>query len=250
MRHAVAPMLLASLLLAAPTAGSAEQSYRADYTVTLLGLPVAKASFDSTFTARDFRIEGSLSSAGIARVFDKTTGTTRVEGRIGKDGAQPRTFSSAYKSGKKSSRTTIRYSGGRVASVSNTPEPRKGKRWVEVRESHLRAALDPLSSTLIRTDDPRKVCNRTIQVFDGEMRLDLKLTQRATTDARITCDARFLPVSGYRQGRKQIEFLKNQSRISITFAELGGTGFYTPVDASVGTQIGTLRIAATHIEAR
>ena len=250
MRHALAPLLMAPLLLTAPAANSAEQSYRANYTVTLLGLPVAKARFDSTFTARDFRIEGSLSSAGIARIFDKTTGTTKVEGRIGKEGAQPRTFSSAYKSGKKSSRTTIRYAGGRVSSVSNTPEPRKGKTWVEVRESHLRAALDPLSSTLIRTEDPGKVCNRTIQVFDGEMRIDLKLSPRKSEGERITCDARFVPVSGYRQGRKQIEFLKNQSRISITFAELGETGFYTPVDASVGTQIGTLRIAATHIAAR
>lgn len=249
MKNALAPLLVAPLLLAAQAAESAERSYRADYTVTLLGLPVGKARFDSTFSASNFRIEGSLSSAGIARIFDRTTGTTKVEGRIARAGAQPHTFSSAYQSGAKSSRTTIRYSGGKVSSVSNTPEPRKGKTWVEVRENHLRAALDPLSSTLIRTNDPDRVCNRTIQVFDGEMRLDLKLSPRKVEDGRVTCDARFVPVSGYRQGRKQIEFLKNQSRISITFAALGGTGFYTPVDASVGTQIGTLRIAATRIEA-
>ena len=41
-----------------------------------------------------------------------------------------------------------------------------------------------------------------------------------------------------------------ESRIAITFAPLAGTGLYTPVDASVGTQVGTLRIVATSIEAR
>ena len=251
MRHRLAILLLAPLTLGSAAPAPAEQSFRADYSVTLLGLPVARARFDSTFTQRDFRVEGSLSSAGIARIFDKTSGTTKVEGRIGRDGVQPRSFSSAYKSGKKQSRTSIRYSGDTVASVSNTPEPRRGANWVEVRQSHLKAVLDPISSTLIRTSDPARVCNRTVQVFDGEMRADLKLTPRGEPQGeRVVCDARFVPVAGYRQGRKQIEFLRNESRITITFAKLGDTGFYTPVDASVGTQIGTLRITASSIVTR
>lgn len=244
--------LLPLLALLSPAAAAAQpQSFRADYSVTLLGLPVASARFTSTFTDRDFRVEGSLSSSGLARLIDDTSGTTKVEGRIGRDGVEPQTFSSAYKSGKKHSRTSISYSGDTVSSVSNTPEPRRGKNWVEVRPDHLKAALDPISSTLIRTSDPERVCNRTVQVFDGELRADLKLIPHSTAqDGRVVCDARFVPVAGYRKGRRQIEYLENQSRITITFAQLGDTGFYTPVDASVGTQIGTLRITATRIEPR
>ena len=253
MKPRLAALTLVPVLLGtALPALAAERSFRADYSVTLLGLPVAKARFDSTFSDEDFRIKGSLASAGLVRLFDKTTGTTSVEGTIGRDGAAaPRSFSSNYKSGKKHSRTTIRFSGDRVASVSNKPEPKKGKSWVPVDESHLKSALDPLSATLVPTEDPAKVCNRTVRVFDGEMRADLKLSPRsADEDGRVVCDARFVPVSGYRKGRKQIEFLKNDSRITVTFAKLADTGFYTPVDASVGTQIGTLRIALSRIVAR
>ncbi|WP_244648651.1 hypothetical protein [Mesorhizobium sediminum] len=72
----------------------------------------------------------------------------------------------------------------------------------------------------------------------------------ADSNGRVTCDARFVAVSGYRKGRKQIDFLQTRSRIAITFAPLGKTGFFTPVDASVGTQIGPVRITAQRIEAR
>ena len=251
MRHRFAPWLLVPLLFGAAAPAGAEQSFRADYSVTLYGLPIAKARFDSTFTDKDFRVEGSLSSAGLARLFDKTSGTTEVEGRIGRDGVSPRSFSSAYTSGKKQSRTRIRYAGNTVSSVSNTPEPRRGKNWVEVQGSHLKAALDPISSTLIRASDPASVCDRTVQVFDGEMRADLKLTPGSPPQGdRVICNARFVPVSGYRKGRRQIEFLKNESRITITFGRLGDTGFFTPVDASIVTQIGTLRITATNIAPR
>src|SRR5690606_7850754 len=143
-------LVLATLAGIAPAAASQQQSFSADYSVTLLGLPIAKARFDSTFTTDSFTIDGSLTSSGIARIFDKTTGTTRVEGSIGRDGAFPRTFRSHYDSGRKKSRTTIRFARGTVSSVENTPEPRRGETWVPVAEDHLRAALDPLTSTLIR----------------------------------------------------------------------------------------------------
>jgi hypothetical protein len=247
MRRLLAPFLF----LAASALPAHAESFRADYSVTLLGLPVAKARFDSTFTDDRFVIEGSLQSSGLARIFDRTRGTTRVEGAIHRGEVRPRAFRSNYESGRKKSRTTIRFARGGVSSYENTPEPRRGNTWVPVSESHLRAALDPLSSTLIRTDDPAKVCNRTVSIFDGEMRADLRLTPRAAPkDGRVTCDARFVPVSGYRKGRKQIDFLQNESRITISFARLGGTGFYTPVDASIGTQIGTLRVTANRIETR
>lgn len=237
---------------AASSAAAETRAFRADYSVTLLGLPVARASFDSRFEGGRFRIEGSLSSSGIARLFDDTDGTTRVEGVIRDGNVRPGAFSANYVSGRKKGSTAIRFSGGTVESVAiHPPEKRDPKTWVAVSAEHLKAALDPLSATLIVATKPTEVCNRTIPFFDGELRADLKLAPASEpNDERVTCSVRFEPVAGYRAGRKQIEYLKNRSRISITFAPLPGAGVYTPVDASVGTQIGTLRIQATRIEAR
>lgn len=254
MLRRLAAMGLAALVSvpAGPAAAAETRAFRADYTVTLLGLPVARARFDSTFTPDRFSIEGSVSSSGLARIFDDTKGTTRAQGAIRRDGVRPTAFDADYVSGRKKGRTAIRFAGDEVRSVVNTPEPKRNPAtWVPVSAGHLKAALDPLSSALVVASRPDEVCSRTVRFFDGELRADLKLTPNGRPEGdRVTCNASFVPVAGYRKGRKQIDYLKNRSRITITFAPLADTGLYTPVDASVGTQIGTLRILATRIEAR
>jgi hypothetical protein len=65
----------------------------------------------------------------------------------------------------------------------------------------------------------------------------------------VTCSVGFKPVAGYRKGRKALDYLKNRSRMTITFAPLGRTGVYAPVRATVGTQIGTITVQARKFEA-
>src|SRR5690606_11538309 len=153
-------------------------------------LPVAKARFDSTFTADGFAIEGTMSSSGIARIFDRTTGTSKVEGAIRRGGVEPRAFSSSYRTGRKHSVTTISYTRGRVARYANTPEPRRDENWVEVSGEHLAAALDPLSSTLVKTTEHAKVCGLTVRFFDGELRADLHLSPLDAAGGLVTCAVR------------------------------------------------------------
>lgn len=238
-----------------PTAAETH-SFRAEYSVSLLGLTIGRGTFDSTFTPDRFTIRGSVGSAGLARVFDKTSAVTEVQGTVRRDTAQPRSYRITYISGRKKGDTTISFSGNGVESFENVPPTPERARWVPLSSETLRAAVDPLTSTLIRTDDPTEVCDRTVPFFDGELRADLRFSHAGMTQVPgfagdgVTCNVSFVPVAGYQQGREQIEFLKNRSRISITFVKLGETGFYTPAAARVGTQVGTLRVTAERIESR
>lgn len=245
-------LLAAAWFAAGGSTAFASQSFVSDYSVSLMGLTVATARFESSFDAGRFRIEGRLASAGVARLFDRTTGTTLTEGTIAGDGSvRPRSYSADYVSGRKRQKTTVTFSGGAVSQTRNDPPPRSARRpdWVAVSQADLRAVMDPLSSTLVAAASPAEVCTRTIRMFDGEMRADIRLSPaaRGGRDGTVTCNARFVPVSGYREGRRQIDYMKNRSRIAITFAQLGETGIYAPVDATVGTQIGTLRVRAVRI---
>ncbi|TIO88432.1 MAG: DUF3108 domain-containing protein, partial [Mesorhizobium sp.] len=65
----------------------------------------------------------------------------------------------------------------------------------------------------------------------------------------VTCKMGFEPVAGYRKGRKALDFLKNKSRMMVTFAPVGQSGVYAPIRATVGTQIGPLTISARRFEA-
>jgi hypothetical protein len=139
-----------------------------------------------------------------------------------------------------------------------TPPPKKrGKDWIAVRPSDLKDVADPLAVTMVSADSLEKVCNRKVRLYDSEMRADLTLNYvssgsisvKGYDGPTVTCQLRFNPVSGYRKGRKAIDFVRTKSRITVTFAPLGKTGVYAPIHATVGTEIGTITIHARRFEA-
>lgn len=253
-------LLLLAGLAAAAAGGQARasESFAADYSVSLFGIPIARSSFVTTIDGDRFSVEGSLSSAGVAKLFDDTEGTTSASGRFAGDAVQPEAYVVNYTSGKKRKKTAIRFSGGSVTNTENVPPLKKRKEWVPLGEGDLQAVADPLSATLVRAESLDEVCERTLKIYDGEMRADLELSTVSNEPLwpgshegeAVTCRARFVPVSGYRPGHKSLEFLKNRGKILIAFAPLGTTGVYAPVQASISTEIGTVRIEAQNLAAR
>ena len=263
LRKPVACGLAAILALSGMTqAGAAiaesSKSFNADYAVSIFGLTVARSRFTSHISDRGFQLEGSISSAGIASFFDDTKATTVASGRFSKGETQPDAYSVSYTYGKKAKKTTLDFNKGNVSNVTNTPPlEKRGKDWVPVSAKDLVAVTDPISAVLVRAPSIGQVCSRTIKVFDGEMRADLKLTPVGTGPVDLgayrgeaaVCSGKFVPVAGYRPGNKSIRYLKDRSKIRITFAQLGQTGVYAPIHATVSTQIGTVTFHARRLEA-
>ncbi len=251
--------LAAAFALLAPstvTARTEVQSFRGDYAVTYLGLTVARSSMTSTLKDNTYSIEGSVSTAGLGKIFDDTNATISVNGRIG-DRVVPVRAHTDYRHNKKQKKLTISFAKGNVAGVEEVPPPKpKAADWIPVPQDQLRSVLDPLSAFLVPAKSLEDVCSRPLKVYDGEMRVDLKLAHEATQTIKldgyegpaVTCSARFSPVAGYRAGKKSIKFMRDKGRISITFAPLGTTGVYAPVRATVGTEIGTLTLQARKVE--
>lgn len=249
------------LAIALPTAATAAspQSFKGEYTVSFLGLSIAKSTFSSRYENGAYSIDGTVSSAGLAKLFDDTRGTISSKGTISGQQMQPQAFRADYTSGKKASMIDIRFADGAVTSTKVIPAPgkRDPKDWVALGASDLKSVLDPMAATVIHADSLDKVCGRTVKFYDGEMRADLKLTydSKGTISVpgykgdTVTCSMGFEPVAGYRKGRKALNYLKNHSRMMVTFAPLGQTGVYAPIHATVGTQIGTLTISAGRFEA-
>ena len=240
----------AALYGAAPARAQDAETFKGDYVVSFLGMTVARSQFTSTIDGDTVTVKGNLSSAGIGAFFDSTTASSSFSGRIDGNAIVPTSFHTNYTSGKKKKSTTISFSGGNVTRTVNVPPLKKRPKWAPLKAGDLNGVLDPISATLIRANGPGEVCRRTIKVYDGEMRANLVLSPASTgkvpgfgADA-VTCTAKFVPVSGYRPDSKSLAYLKNQSRIIISFAPLGETGVYAPVRASIGTKVGTVSIVA------
>lgn len=228
------------------------QNFRSEYAVSFLGITLAKSSFESSFDGDSFSVSGRMSSVGIANVFDTTSGTVSANGRFSGDQTRPDAFSAKYTLNGKPKSTTIAFAKGNVTKAVNLPPPRKRTDLVPASPAQLKAVSDPLSATLVKANGLGDICNRTIKIFDGEMRADIALAPKASGPVSmagykgetVTCAGRFVPVAGYRIGNRSIEYLKNKARITVMFAPLGQTGIYAPIRASVTTKIGTVTVQA------
>lgn len=114
----------------------------------------------------------------------------------------------------------------------------------------MRSVLDPISG-LVFTGDT-KVCSQTLPIFDGETRMDLVLSPKGDEDfstdgfkgKAVVCSVRFVPRSGYKKGRKDIDYLSKSDRMEIWFAKSEAANVYAPVYVRIPTEYGMVTITA------
>lgn len=245
-----AAMALAFWASATPLS-SAEILHRTDYAIRLSGLPVATASFHSQFNGDRFSISGSLHSAGLADIFARTKGTTSVSGIVSRDKLRAQSYSVTYQSGKRGRAIDVTFRNGNVVHASMVPARKKPDNWVPVSSADMRAVLDPISSLIIPAGN--RICPKTLPIFDGESRLDLQLTSKGTKSystkgfegEAVVCGVRFIPKSGYRKGRDDVEYLRKLRTMEIWFAKAEGANVYAPVYVQIPTKLGPVTVSAT-----
>lgn len=248
---------MAAILAAAATVPTAEATnYRSEYLVSAFGLRIASTQFESTIDGSSYTVNGSMRSRGVARLFTTTRGTVTAAGRVGNGAVTPRSFDVRYTDGGKDKRTVISFSGGRVTGASNRPEVTKRDDWIAVPGAELANVLDPIGAMLVPAQSMRDVCNRTIRTFSGALRVDLGLSPlrtipfstRGYEGEAVTCRARFVPIAGYNRSKHEINSMRDNGRIEISFAPVGGTGLFAPVKARVTYEGINVHITATRFE--
>src|SRR5690606_20348725 len=108
---------------------------------------------------------------------------------------------------------------GNVLRVSTDPVVGNIPGRVPLRSAHQKDVVDPSSAMIIplgraHTSDGNRACNRTVRVFDGWQRFDVRLSYRrteqvSTADGKyaataFVCAARYVPVAGHMDGRDSV----------------------------------------------
>jgi hypothetical protein len=244
---------LAAGLFASFTSANAAESYRTDYRVTLIGLPVARATFTTQISDPGYSITGDISSAGIVNIFTSLNAKSTVTGTMLRgDRMVPKSYRLVYTRGKKTRTYDVRYAAGNVVETSIAPQPnRDSNRWIPVKSIDFKSVLDPIGAFIIPDDG--KICSRTLPVYDGESRMDLVLSPKgkAKFDAgnvsgdAIVCSVRYVPRSGFNKDQSDIDYLRKATGMEIWFAKTRTGSLYAPVYARVPTRLGALSITAT-----
>lgn len=243
-------MTFATLSVCAP-GNAAEIEHNTDYSIALSGIPLARASFNTLMSDKTYSISGKLSSAGLADILSHTQGSTTVSGVVGRNKLQATHYSVKYQSGKKGRSIDVRYRNGNVTSSTLEPARAEPVNWVPVSGADKRGVLDPISGLIFPAT--AKVCPQTLPIFDGESRLDLKLSHKGTKPFKtkgfagdaIVCGIKFVPKSGYRKGRDDVDYLRKLDTMEIWFAKADAVNVYAPVYVRIPTKLGPVTISAT-----
>lgn len=233
------------------SAQAAEVKHNTDYNISLAGLPIAKASFHTEFKADRYTISGTMNSAGLADIFAQTSGQTSVSGVVGRDRLSASEYRVRYQTGKKGRAIAVQFRNGNVLSASMKPARRLPKNWVPVTKADMRNVVDPLSGLIFPADT--RVCPQSVPIFDGESRMDLKLSAKGTKPFKtdgfegdvIVCGIKFVPRSGYRKGRQDVDYLRKLETMEIWFAKADVANVYAPVYVRIPTRLGPVTVWAT-----
>ncbi len=244
--------------LASPAASAA--SLEAVYGISIGGFPIGTADVASTFDGSDYTIDLQARLTGLAGVLLSGRGAANASGAVSGTRVVPRAFAVQSRSARASRTVRMGLRSGAVAAVEITPPLEEHEDRVPVRAGHTRDVVDPVSAFLmpaaIKGDltDPRN-CERTIPVFDGASRFDIRLSYGGMREISkpgyagpvLVCNARFHAIAGHRPGREAVRFMEENRDMAVWLAPVEANRTLLPMRIEVRTQVGMSVIEAQKI---
>lgn len=257
----IALSLVTTLILAGAGSESARAQAKLDayYTATLLGLPIGHTSWVVDLKESRFSSVATGSIAGFLRLFLDAQGSVAAEGRLSSGRPVPSKFQLKLLAGKWSDEVSIVFTGNRAKEsvLPNSASPSAD--YVPIKDGDRVGVSDPMTALLVyvggsgSTTVPQ-ACERTVAIFDGHTRYNLRLAFERFGTAHptegyqgqvVVCSAKFLPVAGYDPKHFLVTYLAAQHETEIWLAPLTGTRLLVPYRASISTPMGVGVLEAT-----
>ena len=254
-----APLLLLAMALFTPAADA--ESFRAQYALSLMGLPIGQASATGVIDGRSYRLEIGMHTSGLATLVNSTKGAATATGKYSPEGLAPASFAHTIANATEQRTIRMSLSDKSIRQVEIDPEPWDASMRLPVTEEHKRHVFDPLSALLMPVPAGQELvgpsaCNRTIPVFDGITRFDVHLTYVETRVAKTkgyvgpvsVCSARYRPISGHRPDSSSTKFMAENREMSVWLAPLSGSRIVVPLRIDIRTAVGMMSIDALEFQ--
>jgi hypothetical protein len=259
---ALAALLAAGGLIGSAPAGLAVEDTRVEltYSISIHGFPVGRAKAETRLAGNKYAMAVSGSVSGIARLFSDASASLVGSGHIQGSRIVPDAYNIVTTEGDEKTHAEMTLRGGAITKLSAEPPQYPAPDRVPVLPAHKRNIVDPLSAFLVVLDKPgipdgETACNRTIKVFDGWQRYDVRLYYRETKTINgsgdaykgdvFVCGARYVPVAGHRENIWSVKQMKENERLEIWLAPVGKTQMLAPYRILIGTNSGDLVLVST-----
>jgi hypothetical protein len=239
--------------------GFAQGKLDARYTVTLGGLPIGKGSWVIDIADDQFSAAASGATTGVMKVFASGQGQTAARGGVSGGQLVPSTYASSILTDQKHDEVRMVMSSGSVKEFVADPPTAPNPDRVPLTDAHRRGVSDPMTASLMRVPGGGdtvvpQACQRTLAIFDGRMRYDLKLAfkrldqvkaEKGYQGAAVVCAVSFAPIAGHVPDRAALKYLMELRDIEVWLAPIAGTRVMVPYRVSVPTPIGVGVMQAT-----
>ena len=237
----------------------AQGKLEAHYSASLAGLPVGKGNWvvnigDSTYTA-----VASGVTTGLMRVLTGGQGTTSARGTLSAGRPVLATYSATIKTSRKTDEVLMTVNEGQVKDIKLSPSVVPDPQRIPVTDAERSGVIDPMTASLLRVPGTGAVvssdaCQRSIAVFDGRLRYNLKLAfkrmdtvtaGRGYTGSVVVCSVSFTPIAGFVPTRYVVKYLAEQREMEVWLAPIAGTRVLVPFRFETPTPVGAVVMEAT-----
>jgi hypothetical protein len=253
-----------ALLLAAAVPAKAESKLQARYAISVAGIAIGTLDWSVDVGHAGYSSTASGRASGILGALVSGEGAVSVRGAI-KDGRPaPESFTASVIHDNDKSDVKMVLAAGDVKDVTaETQKPAADR--VPLTPAHRHGVIDPASAMLIPMPAAfetagKDTCRRTLPIFDGRRRYDLKLSfrrmdqvkaQKGYAGAVVVCVVAFFqPQAGHRASSKLVRYLSGGRDIEIWFAPVRDAHLMAPFRASVASMVGNLVVEATEFDVR
>jgi hypothetical protein len=258
--------LVLGLLLAAavPTfdRAQAQTTLTANYTISIARIPIGKIGWTVEIGDSSYSASGSGQASGLLSILASGKGTASTQGTVESGALSPTSFGSDITRDDDKAALRMVLDHG-VASEVTGSAPEASATRVPLTEAHRRDIVDPLTALLIPAvgsgELTRAACERTLPIFDGHRRYDLKLAFKRMDQVKadrgnpggpvVVCAVTFAPIAGYRTDSKLVKFLAGDREIELWLAPIAGARVLAPVRLSISNMLGNLVVQATKFQA-
>jgi len=231
----------------------------ARYVASLAGVPIGRGAWVVDIAEDQYTAAASGMTTGLLRIFASGQGTGVSRGTIAAEKLVPTSYASTITADKKSDEVKMVFSGGNVKEYAVEPPMPPNPERIPLTEAHRRGVSDPMTGSLNRVPgnaDPlsEAACQRTVQVFDGRVRYDLKLAFKRMEQVKaekgyqgpvVVCAVHFTPLAGFIPDRAAVRYLIEQRDMEAWLAPVAGTRVLVPYRFSAPTPLGQAVLQAT-----
>jgi hypothetical protein len=253
---------LAALLFCAAsgtlTSAAEAENVRATYHVSIIGLSIGTATAVGTLEPQHYKIDIGVKLSGIASLVSSAKGAATASGAIGRTGIIPAAYANTTANSYETRTVRMAMGGGAVHGLEISPPFADPVGRVPVSEANKRNILDPVSALVMNVPSGQPLigpaaCDRTIPVFDGFARYDVKLSYVRSQDVQVSgysgpvavCAARYVPIAGHRPAAKATQYMAENRQMEAWLAPVERAHAVVPLRISIMTMAGMLLVDGT-----